>query len=97
MEKFNHPENLNEREISEAETIRKKIGDLIKKNPAAAIDKFAEFARELRERYSIEELHNYEAYCALAGSTPLKKPEKFDLDRENSIEKFLDNLEIPEK
>ena len=51
------------------------------------------FTRELQTRHSIDELHDYEAYCALAGSTPLKEPEYFDLPGNDSIIQFVENLE----
>ncbi|MBI5913579.1 hypothetical protein HY839_04040 [Candidatus Azambacteria bacterium] len=41
----------------------------------------------------MEELHNYEAYCIIVGSTPLAQPERFDLEGDESIEQFIERLE----
>lgn len=43
--------------------------------------------------HSVEELHNYEAYCIIVGSTPLAQPERFDLEGDESIEQFIERLE----
>lgn len=77
----------------EAIKLKEKIKLLYKKDVSLTMDKIATFARELQTRYDLKELHNYEAYCALAGSTPLEKPKKFDLDGDDSIEKFINSLE----
>lgn len=75
----------------EAEELRKRKKPLMYKEGAR--NKIAFFTKELQERHSIEELHNYEAYCVLAGSTPPEKPEYFDLEDEESIVQFMDALE----
>lgn len=75
----------------EAKELRKRKKPLMYKEDAR--NKMALFTRELQERNSIEDLHNYEAYCVLAGSTPPKKPEHFDLEGDESIVQFVERLE----
>lgn len=75
----------------EAEELRKRKKPMMYKEEAR--NKMAFFTQELQERHSIEELHNYEAYCVLAGSTPPKKPEHFDLEGDDSIVAFIDALD----
>jgi len=73
---------------------REKVKSLYKKNPYSSIQcrKIASFGKKLQVKYGQQELHNYEAYCILIGSTPPKKPEKFDLKGEDSIEQFINSL-----
>lgn len=74
----------------EAEELRRKRRPLI--HNRAAFNEMGLFALRLQEEHSIEELHDYEAYCVLVGSTPLKKPERFDLEGNDSIVAFIDML-----
>lgn len=81
-------------ESAEAEKLREKLKGLLHhEKKLVVIDRIAEFAHGLREKYSAEELHNYEAYCVLAGSTPRHKPEWFDLDGEDSVVRFMESVE----
>ncbi len=75
----------------EANELRKRIKPLMYKDVTR--DKIVAFARELQEKHSTEELHNYEAYCALVGSTPMKQPEHFDLLDDESIVQYIERLE----
>lgn len=75
----------------EAEELRKRKKPLMYKEDAR--NKMALFTRGLQENHSIEELHNYETYCVLAGSTPPHKPEYFDLEGEDSVVAFIESLE----
>jgi len=78
---------------SEAKALRERLISLYEKNAESAMDKIATFARELQTRYSLQELHGYEAYCILAGSSPMKKPKEFDLPSGDSIAQFINSLE----
>lgn len=81
-------------ESAEAEELREKLKGLFHhEKKLIIINRIAEFAHGLREKYSAEELHNYEAYCVLANSTPSRKPEKFDLEGEESVIRFMESLE----
>lgn len=76
----------------EAKALRERLLSLYEKDVGPAMDKIAVFARELQTRYSLQELHNYEAYCIMVGSSPMKKPEKYDLEGADSIEKFINSF-----
>lgn len=77
-----------------AHDLREKIRGLLRhERKLEAINRIAEFAHELREKYSADDLHDFEAYCVLAGSTPLHKPEHFDLEGEDSVVAFIESLE----
>lgn len=91
------PENKREGytiKSAEAEELRTRLKDLLRReNKHTAINGIAEFAHALREKYSAEELHDYEAYCVLSGSTPIKQPEHFDLEGDEPIVRFIEGLE----
>ncbi|MEK7493913.1 MAG: hypothetical protein AAB630_02015 [Patescibacteria group bacterium] len=78
----------------EAKEFKKKYLAILHKNPAYVGEEIAKFVRgTLWESHSINELYAYEAYCIIVGSTPLKKPEYFDLEDEGeSIVQFIDVL-----
>jgi len=77
----------------EAKELREKLASLYRKDVEQAMDKIVTFAQELQTRYSLQKLHDYEAYCILVGSTPMKKPKEFDIEGDDSIVKFIGLLE----
>src|SRR3989338_2405150 len=80
-------------ESAEAEKLRERFRKLIEKDEMNTMNKLSIFAQELRKRYSPNELHNYEAYCVVVGSTPHEKPEFFDFEGDESIVQFITRLE----
>src|SRR3989344_8891950 len=78
----------------EAREFKERYLEVLEKDYAGVSEKIAHFARNtLWKKHTPEELHNYEAYCILVGSTPLKQPEYFDLEGKESIARFMESLE----
>ena len=77
----------------ESEEFKKKFRAVLEKDVGLVADRGAKFVRgTLWKAHSVEDLHNYEAYCVLISSTPLKQPEHFDLEGDESIVRFIDGI-----
>lgn len=78
----------------QAQELQKKYLAILIKDPVGASEKVFHFAHNvLLQNHTKEELHDYEAYCIVIGSTPSKQPERFDLEGDESIVQFIEHIE----
>lgn len=78
----------------EAKRFKESFRAVLDKDPGLVAEKIAKFVRgTLWKTHTPEELHEYEAYCIIVGSTPLVQPEHFDLEGDESIVQFVERLE----
>lgn len=77
----------------QAQEFKKRYIELVGKDPIAVSKKIFTFVHGiLLENHTEDELHDYEAYCIVIGSTPHKQPERFDLEGDESIVQFVEHL-----
>jgi len=97
-------ENIDEKnsETEKINILKTKISNflhiLCSKKDAAGLDEFlqrqAEFVDNLKKKYS--DCEKYRLYHLFIGSTPWEDCPKFDFPGEDSVEKFIESLEIKE-
>ena len=88
------PESQRKIERAKAENLKGRLDVLKEKNRWVMSDRVAAFVNDLRKEYGRDKVVNYILYHILVGSTYDEKDcEFFDFPGENSIEKFVEDLE----
>lgn len=82
----------------QAREFKERFIEIMNKNVISVSKKIFHFVHDiLLKNHTEGELHDYEAYCIVIGSTPHKQPEHFDLEGDESIVQFINTLDKGEE